>query len=496
MCEFARSYNEIHKRMLEKSLKGKTISGLGWSSADKIFQQFVVLVSGILLARIIGKEAFGQVGVLIIFWGLSNVLLDSGLTAAIIRKKNVTQSDYLTVFYLNISIAFFLYLVLFFCAPLISSYYNNPVLVPLSRFLFLSFLFNAFGGVQSAKLYKEINYKFITKNNVISIVSSYVIALVLAFLGCGVWALASQLVVYSFVKTCNYWIFTKWRPTGSFSKKSFKELFAFSSVLTVGNLLGSVIINLPQNILGKVYSLGVTGAYYNANRQYNTILEFLSGSVLHIPYPVLSAIDDAERFKRIFRKFVRVKAFIIFPVFMGMILVADSFITVFLGSEWIEAIPVLQLLCVGGIFYGLDTSNGDLFKIKNKPGWYLMAVVLHLVAILIAIGIIIALNLNYLWLVFAMSMIYGLRYLIASIVANRLINYRFRELCKDLFPYFLIASATIGCGYLFHYFIPNKLVLMLCQMVFVGILYIGISYIGGSKIVKEAMGLLKKEHIG
>jgi len=479
--------------MSEKSLKEKTFSGLGWSSVDKIFQQIVVLVSGILLARIIGKEAFGQVGVLIIFWALSNVLLDSGLTAAIIRKKDVTQSDYLTVFYLNIFIAFFLYLVLFFCAPLISDYYNNPALVPLSRFLFLSFLFNAFGGVQSAKLYKEINYKFITKNNVISVVVSYAVALVLAFLGYGVWALASQLVVYSFIKTSNYWIFTKWRPTGTFSKKSFKELFAFGATITAGNFLGSIITHLPQNVLGKVYSLGVTGAYYNANKQYNTVLEFLSGSILHVPYPVLSTIDDTERFKRIFRKFVRVKAFIIFPVFMGMTLVADSFITVFLGNEWVDAIPILQLLCIGGIFWGLDTSNGDLFKIKNKPEWFLVSVVLHFVAVLIAICIIITFGLDYLWLVFALSMIYFLRYLITSIIANRLITYRFAEQCRDLLPYLAIALGAIFCGYLLHYFIPNKLVLMLCQMFFVGGLYIGTLYFSGSVIVKEAVDLFKKK---
>ena len=477
--------------MSEKTLKEKTFSGLKWSSADKIFQQVIVLISGILLARIVDKEAFGQVGVLIIFLGLSSVLLDSGLSTALIRKQNVTQSDYLTVFYMNIAIAFFLYAILFFCAPIISNFYgNDPVTVPLSRFLFLSFLFSAFGIVQSTKLYKDINYKFIAKNNVISVIISYAAALVLALLGYGAWALASQFVIHSFVRTCNYWIFTNWRPIGTFSKKSFKELFTFGSTITAANLLGSVIANIPLNVLGKVYSLGVTGAYYTANKQYSTVLEFLSGSVLHVPYPVLSAIDDVERFKRIFRKFVRVKAFIIFPVFMGMILVADPFINVFLGSKWADAIPILQLLCIGGIFWGLDTSNGDLFKIKNKSGWYLISVILHAIVFLAAFGIILAFKLHYLWLVFALSIIYILRYLITSIVANRLINYRFLELCKDLFPYFLIAFTSTCCGYLFHYIIPNPFVLMLCQIPVVSILYIGILYLGGSKIVKEMAGLL------
>ena len=479
--------------MSEQSLKQKTFSGLGWSSADKIFQQVVVVVSAIMLARIVDKEAFGQVWVLIIFWGLSSVLIEGGFTAAIIRKKEVTQSDYLTVFYMNILIAFFLYAVLFFCAPFISRYYaNDPVLIPLSRFLFLSFLFNAFGVVQSAKLYKEINYQFIAKSNAISVILSYGTALILAFLGYGVWALASQLVVHSFVRTCNYWLFAKWRPTGTVSKKSFKELLVFGSTITAGNILSSITTNLPQNVLGKVFSLGVTGAYYNANKQYNTVLEFLSGSIFHVSFPVLSAIDDEERLKRVYRKFVRVKAFMIFPIFMGMILVADSFIHVCLGSKWADAIPILQLLCIGGIFYGLDSSNGDLIKIKNKLSWYMTSVVLHFVALLAVIGIIVGWELHYLWLVFAMAMIQCIRYLLTGIFVNRLINYRFSELCKDLFPYFIIALTSICCGYLFHYFIPNKLVLMLCQIPFVSILYMAILYFGGSKIAKEAVSILLK----
>lgn len=478
--------------MSEKSLKGKALSGLGWSSADKIFQQIVVFICGIILARLIGKEDYGRYGVLAIFGGISSVLLEGGFTAALIRKKNVTQSDYLTVFYSNVSIAVFLYAVLFFCAPLISNYYEDPTLVPLSRFMFLAFLFSSFGAVQSARLYKDINYKLITKNNVVSVFISYFIALILAYLGYGAWALASQIVTCAFIRTSYYWIFTGWRPTGTFSKESFRELFAFSSKLTAGNLLGLVITALP-NALGKVYSLSVAGIYSNAGKHFNSVLEFLTGSVLNIPYPVLSAIDDEDRLKRIFRKFVRIKAFIIFPVFMGMILVADPFIRVCLGGEWIEAIPVLQLLCFGGIFYALDSSNGDLFKIRNKSGWYLASMILHAVVFLATISLVIELKLHYLWLIFATSTIYFLKFLIASIIANRLINYRPMELCKDLLPYFLIAAGTTFCGYLFHYFISDKLVLMLCQISLVSILYIGILYLSGSAIVKEAMDLFKKK---
>ena len=479
--------------MSEKSLKKKTFSGLGWSSVDKIFQQIIAFVSVIVLARMLSLEDYGLVGLVAIFSGLSNVLIDSGFTAALIRKKNVTQSDYLTVFYSNIAVATFLYLVLFFCAPLISDYYNEPVLTPLSRVVFLSFLFSAFGVVQNAKLLKEINYKLITKSNIVAILISYSAALALAWLGYGFWALVAQIVIQPLIKTCYFWIFTKWRPSGSFSKKSLKEFFSFSSSIAIGGILGTINTNIPQNVLGKVYSSGVVGLYNQANRLFNTVSDFLFGSILSVPYSTLSSIDDDERLKRVFRKFVRVKSFIVFPMFMGMILVADSFVNVFLGSKWNDAVPILQLLCIGGIFNSLDTSNGDILKIKGKSGIILLFIFLQTMFIIGAIALTIVFKLDYMWIVASISITYILRYIAQSIFTCRIINYKSTESFMDLLPYFAIASISIGIGYGMSYLISHKLILMLVQIPLVATVYIGTLYFLGSAIIKELIDVLKKK---
>ena len=479
--------------MSEKSLKEKTFSGLGWSSADKVFQQVVVLVCGIILARILSKEDYGLIGLLAIFSGLANVLLDSGFTAALIRKKDITQSDYLTVFYSNITIAIFLYFVLFFCAPLISSFYDKPILTPLSRVIFLSFIFTAFGAVQNAKLLKEINYKLITKSNIVAILISYSVALTLAWFGYAFWALAAQMVIQSLVKTCYFWIFTRWKPTGSFSKKSLKELFSFSSLMAVGGIFGTINTNIPQNVLGKVYTDNVVGLYYQSSRLFNTVSEFLFGSILSVPYSTLSSIDDGDRLKRVFRKFVRVKSFIIFPMFMGMILVADPFINVLLGSKWNEAVPVLQLLCIGGIFNSLDTSCGDILKIKGKSGIILLFIFLQTVFIIGAVILTILLELHYLWLIASLSAIYILKYLAQSVISCRMIRYKFTESFMDLFPYFTVSLISIGIGYGMSYFISHKLILMLVQIPLVAAIYIGSLYFLGSAIIKELVDVLTKK---
>ncbi|MDU1892724.1 MAG: lipopolysaccharide biosynthesis protein [Dysgonomonas sp.] len=480
--------------MEEKSLKDKTFSGLSWSFLDKIFQNGFVLVAGILLARMINKDEFGLIGALAIFTAVANILHESGFSTALIRKKEVTPSDYTTVFCINVSIGVFLYLLLFFLAPLISNFNENEIFTPLSRFLFLSFLFNSFAVIQNAKLIKEINYKLITKINATAIFVSYSVALILALFGFGVWALASQVVLWTFLKMCGLWIFSKWRPSGSFSMESFKDLFSFSSKLLLGSLLNAVMANLPQSLIAKIYSWDVGGLYNQASKNYNSANDLLNGSVYNVSFPILSTIHDEVKLKSAFRKFIRIKALIIFPMFMGMALVARPFIYL-LGEQWNDAVPILQLLCFGGLFAGLETANGDILRIKGKSGKILALTIFQGIFILCAIAIPYFFNLHYLFYIGGLSFSYFIRYVVSCMISNKLIGYKIFELVKDLFPYFVISLLCIVCGYLLKYLIFNSIILLISQVVFVGILYIGIVYYSGSKILNEAVEYIKKKPV-
>lgn len=479
--------------MEDKLLKDKTFSGLGWSALDKLFQQGFVFILGVFLARILGKEAYGLVGVLAIFTGMANILQDSGFSSALIRKKNASESDYTTIFYTNITIGISLYIILFFSAPAISDFYEKPILTNLARFVFLSFLVNSFSVVQNVRLQKNLNYKLIAKINFGSIVLAYSTALLIAYLGYGVWALASQIVLLGFVRTILLWIFSKWRPSGQFSVHILKDFFSFGSKLMCGSILNSFSTNIPQNIIGKEYSLGVTGLYNQAYKLFSTASEFLNGTIQSVPYTVLSTIEDDKRLKRATRKFIRVKALITLPLFMGTILIAETFITVLLGRSWSESAPILQLFCIGGIFTTMDTSNADILRIKGKSGIILSFDIFRTVLIFGVLSIILILKMNYLYIVGGLSFCFFVKYILSTYVANSMINYSAKELIKDVFPYLASTILAVGIGYSLQWFIHKPLLLMITQIGVVGCIYISMLYLLGSVILKEAFSAIRSK---
>lgn len=479
---------------MSDSLKDKTISGLKWSGIEKIFQQVFVFTVGILLARKLDVEDYGLVAVLSIFSFMANALQESGFTAALIRKKDANDDDYSTTFHFNTGVSVVLYLILFFCAPLISDFYEKPQLLWLSRFVFLSFLFNAIGAVQNTQLIKALNYKLNTKISIISIILSYSLALTLAYNNFGAWALAAQAVSLAFFRTLFLWIGNKWRPRFIFSVTSFKELFGFGSNLLLKSILDTITTRITPNIIGKSMGLHSAGIYDNGNRIYSTAFDFLNGTILNVAYPVLSKVEDELRLKHIFRKMVRTSSFLIFPFFLGMFLVARPFVISLLEEKWIDAIGVVQLLAIGGIFIAFNSLFMHIIKIKGKPSFILITEIIYTGLIFIVLFLAIFFKWNVYAVVGGIVMSNFLGHTIIYFMTKNLIKYNIFEYLRDIFPYFGIAFAACTIGYTLTFLIENNLILLITQIICVTIIYFGITYISGSAVIKEVMSLIKKQN--
>ena len=300
--------------MAEQSLKEKTAKGLFWGGLSNGVQQLLNLFFGIFLSRILNAEDYGMVGMLSIFSLIAGSLQESGFTAALANKRNISHKDYNAVFWFSTGLSACLYLILFLCAPLIAEFYHTPELTALARYTFLGFFVASLGIAHSAYLFRNLMVKQKAMAVTIGLTASGTIGITMACLGFAYWGIATQSIVYVGTINICYWCFSPWRPTLTFDFKPLKGILSFSSKLVVTNIFNHINNNIFTVILGKFYSGQEVGYFTQANKWNYMGHSLISGTVNSVAQPVLSSLsDERERQQRAFRKMLRFTAFISFP---------------------------------------------------------------------------------------------------------------------------------------------------------------------------------------
>lgn len=324
---------------MSESLKQKTVKGVGWSFADNIANSGITFLVGLVLANILTPEEYGIMAMVTIFIAVSNSIVDSGFSNALIRKTNIRSVDYNTVFYFNLIVSIFLYLILYVSAPAISVFFKEPVLVDVMRVIGWILIINAFAIIPRTIFVRNINFKAQTKVSLIASVSSGVIGIGMALAGWGVWSLVGQQLSRQLLNTVFLWIFCRWRPLWEFSTQSFKELFGFGSKLLASGLIDTIYRDIYYLIIGRFYSAADLGQYTRAS-QFNTIFSSnLTSVVQRVSYPVLSSIqNEPERLLGAYRRVIKTTMLITFACMLGLAAVAKPLIVILIGEKWLPAV--------------------------------------------------------------------------------------------------------------------------------------------------------------
>lgn len=358
--------------MAEQSLKDKTVKGVIWSSVERFSVQGVHFLVMIVIARLLDPKDFGLVGMLAIFMAVSQSIIDSGFSQALIRKQDRTDTDQCTVFYFNIVVSLCLYLILFAIAPWVADFYNEPQLTSLMRALCLMVVINSMAVVQRAIYTATLNFKTQAKATFMAAIVSGVVGVSLAWLGFGVWALVWQQLSSAIANTLLLWWYSSWRPRLIYSWKSFRELFAFGSNMLISGLLDTIYNNIYQIVIGKIFSASSLGFFTQAKH-----ISALPSSNIHsiigrVTYPVLSKLqDDDERLAANYRKILRMSAFIIFPLMCGLAGLSRPLINLMLGSKWDFSATLLVPLCMAMMWYPVHAINLNLLKVKGRSDLFL-----------------------------------------------------------------------------------------------------------------------------
>ena len=354
------------------SLKDKTVKGVIWSSIDRFSAQGIQFVFSILIARLLLPEDYGVIAMLNIFLAVSQTFIDSGFGTALIRKIDRTETDFSTVFYFNIAVASVFYVILFFCAPAIANFYETPLLESVTKVVALNLIINSLSGIHNAKLSIVIDFKSRAKISIITTLLTGAVGLWMAYAGYGVWTLVVQNLLSSVIRTVMLWIIVRWRPQLVFSWKSFKELFSFGSKLLASALLDTLYNNIYTLVIGKVFSPSTLGVYSKAKNLAQFPSSNITSVLQSVTFPVLSTIqNDEERLSDAYKRFLKLSAFVVFPLMVGLAAVADPFIRIALTDKWANAICLLQILCFSLIWYPIHAINLNILQVKGRSDYFL-----------------------------------------------------------------------------------------------------------------------------
>lgn len=370
--------------MAEQGLKDKTVKGVGWSAIDNVAQYGVSFILGVILARILSPEDYGLIGLTAIFTSVCTVLINGGFGTALIRKKNATDDDYNTAFVVNIGMSLFLYLILYFCAPLIASFFGREELIALTRVSSIGIVIAGLSVVQQVHLIKAINFKTQTKISIAAVSISGIVGIIMAFCGCRVWSLVAQHLINNLLRTVLLWINNKWIPKLHFSIQSFKELFGFGWKIMLSWLLDSIWKQLYQVVVGKFYSPATLGQYTRAKGYSELLSSNLTSVIQRVTYPVLSTIqDDKVRMVAAYRRIIKTTMFVTATsiIFLGAI--SEPFIYCLIGTKWHEAATYLPIICFIGSTYPLQAINLNMLQVQGRSDLFLG---LEIVKKTIAIG--------------------------------------------------------------------------------------------------------------
>ncbi len=428
--------------MPDQSLKDKTVNGVFWNAISRFSTQGIQFVFNILIARILMPEDYGVVALLNIFLAVSQAFIDSGFGNALVRKINRTEADYNTVFYFNIVVSTLFCALLWLFAPAISRFYKTPILTQITRIVCFNLVINAFGAIQQTKLTIDINFKTKALVSIITVSAVGVAGLWMAKHGYGIWALVVQSVVSSTFNTILLWLFVRWRPRFVFSWRSFQQMFSFGSKLLASGLIDTIWGNMYSLVIGKVINPTALGVYNRAESFATFPSSNIYGLVQGVSYPVLCSIqDDEQKLRETFRKYIRLFAYVTFPMMIGLAIVADPFIRLVLTDNWAESIPYLQILCLALMWYPIDAMNITFPNVLGHSEYYLRAVIANKAISLVALLATVPFGLTVMCI--GQVFVYIVFLFINSYYTGKLINYDVFKQLRDIIP-ILIVSVFMG----------------------------------------------------
>jgi teichuronic acid exporter len=476
--------------------KDKVFSSLVWKILELGGIRGVTFIVAIILARILSPSDFGILALITVFINIASVFVEGGLNTALIQKKDSDEVDYSSVFFVSLLIAVFLYVLLFFLAPPIARLYNSAQLVPVIRVLSVILIPGSVNSIQIAILSKKMQFRKIFTCNILSAIISAIIGITCALMKYGVWALVAQQLSNQFSIIIIMAVVVKWRPKRQFSKERLGTLVSYGWKILASNLINAIFLNVRSLIIGKLFSSEQLG-YYNRGLQFpQIIMQNVDGAMQSVMLPVYSSRqDEKDSVKKMVRRSIVTSTYVIFPMMVGLAIIAKPLVTILLTSKWLPCVPYLQVYCVTFMIMPIHTANIQSIKAMGYSNITLKLEVIR--KVVEATVLVISINFGVFGIAVG-SLISTLISLIVNLFPNnKILKYTYLEQFKDILPALLLALIMGGIIYSVKFLINVDWLLMTVQILLGAAAYIGMSRLfkleSFSYLKNVAGGILKRK---
>jgi O-antigen/teichoic acid export membrane protein len=476
--------------MAEQSLKDKTVKGTIWSAVERLSSQMVQFIVMLVLARLLTPHDYGIIGMLAVFIALSQSIIDSGFTQALIRKKNVTDKDFCTVFFFNIGVSVFLYFVFFLLAPFVENFYREPNLTRVMRILCLVIIINAFTIVPKAIFTIDLDFKIQTAASLSAAVFSGITGVLIALRGLGVWALVGQQLSYAIVSTTVLCFYSKWKPQFVFSICSFKEMFSFGSKLMIVGIINTFFLNLYPIVIGKLYAGSMLG-YYTRGQHFAELPSMnITSIVQRVTYPVMCKMqEDSDCFVSFFSKVLKTVAFFFFPFMCILAGISIPLVEIVLGHKWHYCGVLMVPICFSMMWYPFNALNLNILEVVGQSNLFLKLEIIKKTISVVVLCVSVPFGVDFLcYTQSAVSLIYVV---INAWYTKDYVSLTFWEQMKMYLPSLLLSLLIFALILITGKLVDNNWTWLIGGLLIGWSLYLFGSRIFGFSEVKEAKEILK-----
>lgn len=472
-------------------LKKKAASGFAYRFAERALAKGINFFIQLLLARLLMPEEYGLIALVAVVIAICDVFVTFGFGNALVVNKNSDQLDFSTCFYFCVVLAILIYTGLYFASPLIASFYKEEALTPVLRVMGLRIPLAAINSVQHAYVSKHLRFKKFFYATLIGTVISGVVAVVMAYLGCGVWALVEQYLGNALIDTLCLWIIIGWRPSRQFSFSRLKAIYSYGWKILVIGLIDTVYSRLRSLIIGKKYS-SEDLAYYNRGYSFPSFgMRLIEPTVNSVLFPILSRCnDDPVQMRHITRRVLQVSTYIISPIMVGLIVTAKPLVLVLLTQKWLPCVVYLQIGCVANLFRCQQFINDCVIKSSGQAGLLLKLNILKKCIGLVLI--IISMQFGVRWIAWSLVAFYFISMIINIAPNRRILNYGYWDQFKDVAKNMILAFVMGACVYLISFLSISPLLMLILQILAGVLIYVGLSLLFKNESFHFLLRYLKK----